>query len=95
MITIALNKKKGFTLDCGACYEDLVKAIFTCPSKIFISKNYKKSLITFEDAFDAIHGPMKISFVKSDDRFARVYNKKGFKLALIIDDSPAFKLALH
>ena len=94
MITIASSKKKGFTLDCNACYEDLVKAILTCPSKFFISNYSFKSIITFEDAFDAIYGPMKISFVNSDDSFERVYNKKGYRLSLLIDNSPAFKLSL-
>ena len=37
---------------------------------------------------------MKISFVNSDDRFERVYNKKGYRLSLLIDNSPGFKLSL-
>ena len=37
---------------------------------------------------------MKISFVNSDDSFERVYNKKGYRLSLLIDNSPAFKLSL-
>ena len=55
---------------------------------------FEKSIITFKDAFDAIHGPIKISFIKSDDSFERVYNKKGYRLSLLIDNSPAFKLSL-
>ena len=38
---------------------------------------------------------MKTSYVKSDNRMRRVYNKKGYKLALLIDDSPAFKFTLE
>ena len=90
MISIANSKNKGFTLTCGAKYEDLVKAVLACPSSFFISSNSKNSIITLEDALDAIHGPMKTSLVKSEDAFERVYNKKGYRLALIIDNSPAF-----
>ena len=36
MISIASSKNKGFTLTCGAKYEDLVKAIIACPSSFFI-----------------------------------------------------------
>ena len=60
MISIASNKKKGFTLTCGATLEDVVKSILACPSSFFISTNYSKSIITFEDALNAIYGPMKI-----------------------------------
>ena len=95
MISIASSKKKGFTLTCRAIYEDLVKAIIACPFSFFISNNSKKSIITIEDALDAIHGPVKTSFVKSEDEFERVYNKKGYRLAIRIDNSPAFKLTLH
>ena len=52
-------------------------------------------MITLEDALDAIYGPKKTSLVKSEDAFERVYNKKGYKLALLINNSPAFKLTLH
>ena len=37
---------------------------------------------------------MKTKFVKSDDPMERVYNKKGYRLALLIDNSPAFKFTL-
>ena len=37
---------------------------------------------------------MQTSYVKSDDPLERVINKKGYKLALKNDKSPAFKLAL-
>ena len=37
---------------------------------------------------------MKTSYVESDNPINRIYNKKGYKLALTIDNSPAFKLAL-
>ena len=90
MISIASSKNKGFTLTCGAKYEDLVKAIIACPSSFFISNNSDGSIIRIEDALDAIYGPMKTSFVKSEDAFERVYNKKGYRLAIQIDNSPAF-----
>ena len=35
LISIASPKKKGFTLTSGANYEDIVKAIFACPSSFF------------------------------------------------------------
>ena len=95
MISIANSKNKGFTLTCRAKFEDLVKAIIACPSSFFISNNSDKSIITIEDALDAIYGPLKTSFVKSENEFERVYNKKGYRLALRIDNSPAFKLTLH
>lgn len=94
MISITSSKKKGFTLTCKATYEDLVKAIIACPSSFLISNNSSGSIITLEDAIDAIYGPMKTSFVTSEDPLERVYNKKGFKLALTIDDTNAFKLQL-
>ena len=94
MISIASSKKKGFTLTCSAKYEDVVKAIHSCPSTFFISNNSRLSVITLEDALDAIYGPMKTSFVKSEDQFERVYNKKGYRLVLRIDNSPDFKLTL-
>ena len=90
MISIASSKKKRFTLTCGANYEDLVKTIIACPSSFFISNNSMNSIITLEDALDAIYGPKKTSLVKIEDTFERVYNKKGYRLAFIIDDSPAF-----
>ena len=90
MISIASSKKKGFTLTCRAKYEDLVKAILACPFSFFISDDTDGSIITIEDALDAIYGPMKTSYVKIEDAFERVYNKKGYRLALIIDNSPAF-----
>ena len=58
-------------------------------------KNYDIITITLEDALDAIYGPMKTSFVKSDDPFELIYNKKGYKLALLIDNSPAFKFTIE
>ena len=67
LISIANTKKKGFTLTCRAKYEDLVKAILACPFSFFISSNSKKSIITFEDALDAIYGSLKTSIVKSED----------------------------
>ena len=93
MISIASSKKKGFTLTCRAIYEDLVKAIIACPSSFFISNN-REYLITIEDALDAIYGPMKTSFLISEDPFERVYNKKGYRLSLLINNSPAFFLTL-
>ena len=95
MISIASSKKKGFTLTCRAIYEDLVKAIIACPFSFFISNNSKKSIITIEDALDAIYGPVKTSFVLSEDEFERVYNKKGYRLALRIHNSPALQLTFH
>ena len=95
LISIASSKKKGFTLKIRGKYKDLVKAILACPTSIFISSNTKKSIITIEDALDAIYGPVKTSFVKSEDEFERVYNKKGYRLALRIHNSPAFKLTLR
>ena len=35
LISIASPKKKGFTLTSGASYENIVKAIFACPSSFF------------------------------------------------------------
>ena len=53
-------------------------------------------MITCEEAIDFIYAPVKnISCLNSDDPLERVYNKKGYKLALNIDDSPAFRLALE
>ena len=52
--------------------------------------DFRYSMITLEDALDAIYGPKKTSLVKSVDTFERVYNKKGLRLALRIDNSPAF-----
>ena len=69
MISIASSKKKGITLTCCAKYEDVVKAIHSFPSSFFISRNTYESIITIEDALDAIYGPMKTSFVKSEDAF--------------------------
>ena len=37
---------------------------------------------------------MKTSIVTSDDPFERIYNKKGFKLALKIDETYDFKFQL-
>ena len=90
MISIASRKNKGFILKCVANYEDLVNAIIACPSSFFISNYWDESIITLEDALDAIYGPMKTSFVKSEDALERVYNKKGYRLSLIINYSPAF-----
>ena len=42
----------------------------------------------------AIYSPKRTSYVKSDDPLERVYNKKGYRLALINDNSPDFKMAL-
>ena len=36
LISIANSKKKGFTLKSNATYEDIVKAIKSCPSSFFI-----------------------------------------------------------
>ena len=79
-------------MNCYANYEDGIKAIQSCPNSFFV--NYGGGVISKEDAIDAIYAPMKTSYVKSDNPITRVYNKKGFKLALTIDNSPAFKLAL-
>ena len=95
MISIASNKKKGFTFTCEASYEDVVKAIFACPSSFFFSRNFDGSIIIFEDAIEAIYGPMKTSFTKSDDPVERVYNKKGYRFARLIDNSPAFNSTVH
>ena len=94
MISIASSKKKGFTLTCEASYEDVVKAIIACPTSFFISRYNKNSLITLEDAINAIYGPMKTSFIKSDDPLERVYNKKVYRLAFLIDNRPEFKSKL-
>ena len=94
LISIASNKKKGFTLTCRAKYEDLFKAIIACPFSFFISSDTDGSIINLEDAIDAIYGPMKTSIVTSDDPFERIYNKKGFKLALKIDETYDFKFQL-
>ena len=51
-------------------------------------------MITSEDAINAIYSPIKTSYVNSDDPMQRIYNKKGFRLALLDDNSSAFKLAL-
>ena len=59
MISIASNKKKGFTLSCGASLEDVVKSILACPSCFFISNNSYDSMISIEDALNAIYAPMK------------------------------------
>ena len=59
LISIASNKKKGFILTCGARLEDVVKAINAFPSCFFILTISKNSIITFEDALNAIYGPMK------------------------------------
>jgi hypothetical protein len=48
------------------------------------------SIITIEDALEAIYRPLKTSFIKSEDPLERVYNKKGYRLALLIDNSLAF-----
>ena len=95
LISIVSSKRKGFTLACGARYEDVVKAILAYPSSFLISNNSDWSKITFRDAFDAIYGSMNNSIVKSEDPFERVYNKKGYRLALLIDNSPDFKLTLN
>ena len=63
-------------------------------SNNFLKKNFY-DIITIKDALDALYGPMKTSFVKSDDPFELVYNKKGYKLALLIDNSPAFKFTIE
>ena len=88
---------KGFTLTCDARLEDIVTAIKACPSSFFFkfSSFNDTSIITFEDALNAIYGPMKTSNVASEDPFERVYNKKGYNLALLIDNSPAFKSTIH
>ena len=54
-----------------------------------------KSLITSEDAINAIYSPIKTSYVNSNDPVQRIYNKKGFRLALLDDNSSACKLALE
>ena len=52
-------------------------------------------MITSEDAINAIYSPIKTSYVNSDDPMQRIYNKKGFRLALLDDNSSAFKLAFE
>ena len=94
LISLVRNKKKGFTLICNAKYEDGVKAMLACPSSVFLFKSTYFSLISFEDAINAIYEPMKTIYVKSFDPLERVYNKKGYKLALSSDNTPTFKLAL-
>ena len=90
------NKNKGFTLICNVKHhEDAVRAILACPSSVFIFDQSTDSyLISYEDAINATYGPMKTTYVKSDDPLERVYNKKGFKFASSIDNTPAFKVAL-
>ena len=59
LISIASNKKKGFTLSCSTRLEDIVKAVHACPSSFFISRTSDESIITLEDALNAIYAPMK------------------------------------
>ena len=59
LISIASNKKKGFILTCGARLEDVVKAVHAYPSSFFISNNSYDSMISIEDALNAIYAPMK------------------------------------
>ena len=70
---------KGFTFTCNATYEDGVKAILSCPSMFFkfIDTPDLNSLITYEDAIDAIYGSKDSSNIMSDDPLERVYKKKG------------------
>ena len=42
----------------------------------------------------AIYSPKRTSYVKSDDPLERVYNKKGYRLAFLIDNRPEFKSKL-
>ena len=46
--------------NCGDFCEDVVKSILACPSSFFISNYRGDSIITFEDALNAIYGSMKI-----------------------------------
>ena len=51
--------------------------------------NYESKSITFEEAVNLVYNPNNYLFYVSDkDPFKRVYNKKGFKIAKQVNDSP-------
>ena len=56
----------------------------------FIMKDdYVSKSITFEEAVNLVYNPnYYLSYVPDKDPFKRVYNKKGFKIAKQVNDSP-------